>query len=342
MALTSSVGLWKVGIAQDAATDDGEPQLYLVQPGAVSRRVVEDESVTVVTVPIVDEVSPRGIGMGVQIVEHNMDPGLAIGRRHRVDKREKIRSGARFGTSRQHFPGSGVEAGKQAAGAVALVLEVHAPRPPRLRDLQLTASRKRLHARLLVDAQYRLATRAFDVELDNRTHFLLKLRILAVTPAPHPVWLDLGLVENSSDLAGADLAYQLRFYQRFAQRHVGPHRWQKPKVRRRTARRCNDLVTFQRGDLSRSTAPLAIVQPFQALLLKTAQPLADSKAVCSQLAGNRRDRFSIRCKQYHPGASITARFGCLSANDLFEVYSYSSRKTKIHITDCTRTLGVLD
>ena len=119
--------------------------------------------------------------MGVQVVQHDVDPGLAIDRGHLIDEREEIRSGARFGAPSQYFPGACVEAGKQAAGAVAPVLEVHAPRPVRLWSLELTAARKSLHARLLVDTQHRLASGALNVESDDRAHLLLKLRVLAVT-----------------------------------------------------------------------------------------------------------------------------------------------------------------
>ena len=51
------VGIVENAVAQNATGHDSEPQLHLVQPGTVGRRVVKNEALPVSSVPLRDELS---------------------------------------------------------------------------------------------------------------------------------------------------------------------------------------------------------------------------------------------------------------------------------------------
>jgi len=119
--------------------------------------------------------------------------------------------------------GSHVKAGKKAARCVSPVLELESARAPWRWRLQFSTSGKRLHVGLLIDRQYRLAApRPLHIESNDRTHLRLKFRIGAVTPALDPMGLEVGLIEDASDLTRADWAKETLRYHRIAQALTRP------------------------------------------------------------------------------------------------------------------------
>ena len=85
--LNQFAGRGETPVSKHATTHDGEPQLDLIQPRPVGRRIVKNKSIAMLSIPLADEGSCTRVPMRVQIVQDDVHSFLSIGGRHQLQKR---------------------------------------------------------------------------------------------------------------------------------------------------------------------------------------------------------------------------------------------------------------
>src|SRR5262249_21567350 len=99
-----------------------------------------------------------------------------------------------------------------------------------------------------------------------------------------PMGLEVGLLQYASDLTGADTTHQTSRYHRCTQALVRPGIAREAKILRRPARRSDDLVTFERGDLDRAPRTGTVLEAHQSPLLEAAYPLTDPQPAGTEVS----------------------------------------------------------
>jgi len=199
-----------------------------------------------------------------------------------------------------------------------------------------------LHARLLINAQDRLALRAPNVQPNDRFHLSWVVRVGAVAPHLHAVRLDLGVVQDVAHNRRADFADQASRDESLAEGIVRPYRSIHTQFARSTTCRSDDLVSLKRADLGGPTRAFRIRQSRKPLVLEAPQPLANTRSVRTQLPRNRRLARAAIGKQDHASTPVQTRLPALVSNDPFQRLPLPLRKSKTHPdAGCTRTLRLL-
>src|SRR5579859_869628 len=170
----------KAGALQQAAREDGEPDLDLVQPRAVARcvdeanpvtRVFEERSARVLRLedaglalcaevaldaaPMRHEFDERCGTVRVELVRDEDPPRIGIGLDRPVDVGDKVSFRACWPDRwADHFSSDDVEVGDQRQGAMSDVLELDALYETGANGLGLMQSLERLHAGLLIRAHH--------------------------------------------------------------------------------------------------------------------------------------------------------------------------------------------
>src|SRR4030066_1463609 len=183
---------------------DAEPHLDLVQPGRMSRYVMEMNSGVSVQPPVM-----FGL-MGIEVIKNNMQFLVRIksyGLVHKVQELPAaamaVMSGMR--QSRSHFQSS-----EQCSGAMSFVLVAEPSKrlaigqtQPALCPLQC------LYRRFFIDTQHHGILRRVQVKPDNVSRFLGKLGVGADAPASPPLKMDTMLPEDPPDVAGGHISQRL-------------------------------------------------------------------------------------------------------------------------------------
>ena len=111
---------------------------------------------------------------------------------------------------------------------------------------------------------------------------------------------------------------------------VGPQRALQSEGLWRPARRGNDLVPLQRGDLGRPTGPVKVPEPIEPMPLEPAKPFADPRAGGPEHPGNRRDRFAGRRQKHHPPTPVKPSLATRPPSDRLKPRSLPTGKPNRH------------
>ena len=103
-------------------------------------REVKNETAAMTAVPVAQEGAHRGVLVGIEVVEHQVNASLPVVLSHQLQEGEKILAFARRCHPTQNLPPAYVEAGKQAARSVAAVVEFEAAGASRRWRLELSTS----------------------------------------------------------------------------------------------------------------------------------------------------------------------------------------------------------
>lgn len=213
------LGRREIAVLEDAALKDREPDLDLVHPGRMLRRVHEVEAATVAPV----EARPALVGaiiMDIEVVPDHVDGLARVATGQFVHEGHQCVGASVRNDAPENAPTAHVEGGQQRLHPVThvLVLEAHrriAGIHPRgvlaLKHLQ----------RLLVDADDDRTRGRRQVQLTYPIRLRAEVWILALEPLPHPMWAEILEAEDAPDFARADdLSGALG--QRLGQRPIGP------------------------------------------------------------------------------------------------------------------------
>jgi hypothetical protein len=167
----------EAAVAQDSSVKDGEPDLDLVEPGGVQRRVDECEALAV---PGIELAPPTDLPVmvDVEVVPDHDDALLRVAPREALHELHERGCVAMLDDPAEYLPRAHIERAEQGAGAVANVFEFmsHAPIGG---DVCRKSAGKRLHG-LFIDAQHHGAFRRSEVKLADTADFGPELRIWAV------------------------------------------------------------------------------------------------------------------------------------------------------------------
>src|SRR5271166_3562379 len=89
------VNATEVPVAEYSTGNDREPKLDLVEPRAVGGSVVKDEAVAVATTPLAEESPHARVLVSIEVVQHHVDPGLAVLLGYQIHAGEEIEAFAR-------------------------------------------------------------------------------------------------------------------------------------------------------------------------------------------------------------------------------------------------------
>ena len=175
------VDIGEAGAGEGAALEDGEPDLDLVEPGAVGRGEMEAD-VWVAGEPAF------ALGLvGRKIVEDDVDLLAWIGGDDAVHEIEELDAPATLVVAGSDVAAEHVERGKQGRGAVALVVVAAAAERPSVGQLEIAlGALQRLDVRLLVDRNDQRTLGRVEIEPDNLGRLGGKLGILADAPTLAP------------------------------------------------------------------------------------------------------------------------------------------------------------
>ncbi len=312
------VGTLELTVPQDPTGHDAEPELDLVQPGAVCRRVVEEEAVSVATVPLGHVGAFPCVDVGVQIVEDHMDSTSGMTTGHEIQEGEEIFAFPRLSAPSDDLARLDVEAAEETARAVPAVLEILSRILPRFGRLQGSNPRERLHAGLLIDGKQRCPLGGSDVQFDDLPHLLLISRVIAVAPHLHPMRLDLGFLQDPANGGGADRLDEFLPLKRFGEGVVAPDRAAESKALWREASGRDHLVPLKRCDDLRTTRARTVTKAGQPVLAVPLNPSSNDRTARSHHPCDLSDGFTVVGEQEHPGATPGTGFTPLSAHDTLQ------------------------
>jgi hypothetical protein len=167
----------EAAVAQDPALQDGEPDLDLIEPRGVQRRVNEAEAAAVPSVELAPPAVPP-IVVDVEVVpddDHAPLGGAACKGLHEPQERTRV---AMRDDLAEHLPRAHVERAEQGARAMANVLEFIAQAAVRC-DVRRVHPREHLHG-LLVDAKHVDVFRGVEVEPADAADFGPEVWVWAV------------------------------------------------------------------------------------------------------------------------------------------------------------------
>lgn len=209
----------ETSVLQRYPFQDREPDLDLVAPRRMGRRMEEHEPTCVALV----ELRPAGllaVVMDIEIIQdHNDIPGVAVSDfLHELDQICRCSSRAAL---TEHATGLDLEAADENATSVAAIVKVHPDIAARAcwAEPGFTTVREEP---LFMDTKNRYIVRWVRIERADRIDLLLKERILAVQPHAHPMRPDTSVSEDSADLAGAQSVIGCS-QERCLQRYLRPH-----------------------------------------------------------------------------------------------------------------------
>lgn len=174
----------EAAVSQYAPLEDGEPDLDLVDPRRMQRRVHELEAAIV---PSIESAPPVVLALlvDVEVVPDHDDALSGVVTRDGVDKtRERVGVTSHDDLS-EHLPRTHIEGPEQRTRAMTNVLELVAHGGIR-RGVRRVRARQHLH-RLFVDAQEDGVLGRLQVELADAANLGLEIWIRAVQPRPHVV-----------------------------------------------------------------------------------------------------------------------------------------------------------
>src|SRR5580658_302482 len=212
-------GRWEGAVFEDAASQKAEPDLHLVHPRRVQRRVEEAESSSVALV----EGVPRGTPMNIEIVPDDGEVAGRVPSRDAPHKAHQVVGLALNGALADDLPGMGIEGGKKRPCAVTTIFELAAPRLAACGRLERVLVLESLHPRLFIDAKHHVTGSRFrQVDVADSADLRPKVGVGAMQPETYMVRTNLLHGEDAPNLG---LAQQKAAYaeQRGTQRICRPH-----------------------------------------------------------------------------------------------------------------------
>jgi hypothetical protein len=193
---------YKTPVPQALTRKNAEPDLDLIEPGSVGRRVVKDKAIAVPLIPLLNPIA----FMSVEIVENQMNRTFGVVRGQLVKERKEINGFTSFVHPTQKFPRMNFECAKQAECTVANVLVFYLSGPTRPWHYDGLLSFERLNTRFLVDAHNDSTIPwSIDVQVNDVVHLFLEEWVLAVEPHPKPVRLQVDFVDDLPNCCRAHL-----------------------------------------------------------------------------------------------------------------------------------------
>ena len=191
---------FEAAVAQDAALQDAEPDLDLIDPGSVQRRVHETKTIAVLLV----EPRPASVGpvvVHVEVVPDDVDAAAFVALRQVVHEgQERTRVTVRNDAT-EHLARADVEGCQQRACPAAAVLELVADDTASPHVDRMT-TRQRLH-RFLVDAYDDSVLGGMLIEAADPRHLRPKVGIGGVEPVANTVRAPAARLQDSSDRTAA-------------------------------------------------------------------------------------------------------------------------------------------
>ena len=281
------VDIGEAGAGEGAALEDGEPDLDLVEPGAVGRGEIEAD-VWVSGEPAF------ALGLvGRKIVEDDVDLLAWIGGDDAVHDIEEVDAPATLVMAGSDVAGEHVERGKQGRGAVALVVVAAAAERPSVGPLEIAlGALQRLDVRLLVDRQHDGVLRWIEIEPDDLGRLGDEIRIAGLAPRLTRGEIDPLLAQEATD----ELIRHFDQFPRQQRRRPAVVADRRPLIEQRQ----NPLVGVASVTRGRPGSR-QIAQPTQALARKARAPPADPPRPGPQLIGDRAGRASLRSQQNDAG-----------------------------------------
>ena len=281
------VDIGEAGAGEGAALEDGEPDLDLVEPGAVGRGEMEAD-VWVAGEP--------AFALGLvdrKIVEDDVDLLAWIGGDDAVHEIEELDAPATLVMAGSDVAGEHVERGKQGRGAVALVVVAAAAERPSVGQLEMALGvLQRLDVRLLVDRQHDGVLRWIEIEPDDLGRLGDEIRIVGLAPRLTRGEIDPLLAQETTDVLIRHVDQFPRQQRRRPAAVAGR--------RRLIEQRQNPLVGVASVTRGRPGSR-QIAQPTQALARKARAPSADPPRPGPQLIGDRAGRAALRSQQNDAG-----------------------------------------
>lgn len=278
----------EAGRLEAISLQDGEPDLYLVEPRSVLGGEVKLEAIAMPRVPVECLLAD----VGVEVVHHQMNSAAGISVRYPIQERQKVRLLARPVAPTQDVPGAHVEARHETGRSMSDVLGLESPSFPWRRGDDGGLPLQCLNARLLIDRKDKLPSRdEHGVHLDDVSHSFEEALILAVQPHLKSMGFQVRIVEDAPNGRGADRGYLLRVQEGLLKRAQAPLRTLNPVVRRQMAGQGNDRVAFLRGKSRRPAWPGLLNERLQPALHKAAPPQQDRVPAAPDLPLD----LSVRC-----------------------------------------------
>src|SRR6516225_7716311 len=254
----------------------GKPNFDLVEPAGVGRGVVDPNC----RVGLKECKNSLGL-VRTQVIDNDVD--LASWRLAGYDlgkEIDELRGGVTSTGFSQHLSGLSIQSAVKRKRSMAVVLKAMPFGPARRKGQNRIQAVQRLDSTLLVDAEYSSVHRWVEVQPNDISRFLFKLRIIAGQVAARTVGLESKLPPHSAD-----------------RRLTDPHLLGQPitaPMGRAVGRSASSQLQNTGFGLSRAPAMLGSavtrIQATQALLLKTLLPKANVAIGATQSFAN----FTIR------------------------------------------------
>jgi len=209
----------EAAVAQDTALKDAEPDLDLIDPGGMQRRVDKAEAMSMLLV----EPRPASVAsvvVQVEVVPYDVDTAAVVALRERVHEGQQCMRIAVPNDATEHLPGADVEGREQRARPATTVLEFVA-NDASVTHVDGVTARQRLH-RLLVDAHDDSVLGRVPVESADSRDLHSKTGIRGMEPVPDTVRPPATGSQYPSDGTAAHPLAAVRV-QGVRDRLIGPH-----------------------------------------------------------------------------------------------------------------------
>ena len=186
--------------SKDAAGDQialnfGEPDFNLIEPGRVSRGVME------LNVGMDGEELSHGLGlMRRKVVGDDVDLlVLGLGGDHIGEKGDKLRTGVALGGFAEDLSAENLQGGVERQSAMPEILKAVALGPPGRKRQNRVQAIESLNSTLFIHAEHGCVGRRLEIQTDNIGRLGLEGRIVAGPVMTPSGWLQTGLGPDTSD-----------------------------------------------------------------------------------------------------------------------------------------------
>jgi hypothetical protein len=209
----------ETAVAQDTALKDAEPDLDLIDPGGMQRRVDKAEAMSMLLV----EPRPTSVAsvvVQVEVVPNDVDTAAIVALCERVHEGQQCTRIAVPNDATEHLPGTDVEGREQRTRPTTTVLEFVA-NDASVTHVDGVTARQRLH-RLLVDAHNDSVLGRVPVEAADARDLRSKIGIRGMEPVANTVRAPATRTQYPSDGTAAHPLAAARV-QGVRDRLIGPH-----------------------------------------------------------------------------------------------------------------------
>lgn len=239
----------KTRVSEHSALEDREPELDLIDPRGVNRRVEKFKPTAVALV----EPHPSlvaAVVMDVEIVPDNDDASTGMATRDRI---EKAHDGGRIAVvndATEYTAGANIERSEKRAGAMSCVLELAANHAA-VANMDWMTKRQSLHG-FLVDAEHDRVIGRVHIDVADPPDLRSELRVGAMQPLPNTMRPESFGREDALNRASTN-DYAALQLQRVRNGLLGPYRAERDSLGGLRASQANDFATSESVDLLRSS-----------------------------------------------------------------------------------------